>query len=193
MPEPGTTPGGGRGSPARGEPLLRTTRLALAPFAPFDRATLLDLFRDADVRRYLLDGTRVSETWVDDEIRSSRARFAAGSAGLWTVRRFNEPAVIGFTGFREFFDPPELQLLYGFLPRCWGQGLATEAAAAACAYGFDRLGFSEIRAATDRPNVASARVLTRLGFVLDRVTDDGAEGTAFYVRPSPAVGTASAP
>ena len=81
----------------------------------------------------------------------------------------------------EFFDPPELQLLYGLLPAVWGRGLATEAAAAACEFAFDRLGWPAIRAATDTPNIASRAVLGRLGFSLDRTTDDGAHGTSFYV------------
>ena len=164
-----------------------TARLDLAPIGMSDSAALLHVFRDADVRRYLLDGKSVSADWVTAEIRASERRFDRGGAGLWAVRRLGDPSVVGFVGFREFFEPPEPQLLYGLLPEHWGQGLATEAAAAACGFAFDTLGWSEVRAAIDVPNTASGAVLVRLGFRAERTTDDG---TAFYVlsravSPSP--------
>ena len=160
---------------------LRTLRLDLTPVAASDAAALLHVFRDTEVRRYLLDGEAVSLRWVESEIQASERRFETGSVGLWAVRQRGHPSPIGFVGFRAFFDPPELQLLYGLLPAVWGRGLATEAAAAACEFAFDRLGWTAIRAATDTPNMASRAVLGRLGFALDRTTDDGAHGTSFHV------------
>ena len=165
----------------REKAVLRTSRLDLAPVAASDAAALLHVFHDADVRRYLLDGRVVPARWVAAEIQASQRRFGSGSVGLWSVRRRDHRLLIGFVGFREFFEPPELQLLYGLLPAAWGQGLATEAAAAACRFAFDALGWAEIRAATDTPNTASTAVLGRLGFALDRTTDDGEHGTSFYV------------
>eukprot|EP01036_Dinobryon_divergens_P002438 gene2438-biopygen2164 len=49
-------------------------------------------------------------------------------------------------------------------PTFWGQGFATEALGALSAYGFDRLGFAEIRAEIGPDNAASLRVLEKLGF-----------------------------
>ena len=155
-----------------------TPRLDLAPIGMSDSASLLHVFRDADVRRYLLDGKQVSADWVTAEIRASERRFASGGGGLWAVRLRGDPSVIGFAGFREFFEPPDPQLLYGLLPELWGKGLATEAATAACRFAFETLGWTEVRAAIDVPNTASGAVLARLGFRLARTTDDG---TAFYV------------
>lgn len=157
-----------------------TPRLDLAPIGKSDSASLLRVFRDADVRRYLLDGKLVSADWVTAEIRASEQRFGSGGGGLWAVRRRAEPLVIGFVGFREFFEPPELQLLYGLLPAHWGRGLATEAATAACRFAFETLGWTEVRAAIDVPNTASGAVLERLGFHRTRTTDDD---TAFYLLP----------
>ncbi len=133
------------------------------------------------MRQYLLDDSVVSREWVRDEIVASDGRFAKLGAGLWAVRLAGEPGIIGFVGFREFFEPPQLQLLYALLPEHSGQGVATEVADAVCGHAFDKLGFTEIVAATDIPNEASARVLVRLGMSLDRKTPDGPAGTAFYV------------
>jgi RimJ/RimL family protein N-acetyltransferase len=116
---------------------------------------------------------------VRDEIVASDARFAHSGAGLWSIRLAGDPGIIGFVGFREFFD--QLQLLYGLLPGYWGRGLATEAAAHICHHAFRELGFLEISAATDIPNQASANVLRRLGMREVRTSDDGPGGTAFFV------------
>jgi RimJ/RimL family protein N-acetyltransferase len=49
--------------------------------------------------------------------------------------------LIGFCAFRPFFEPPELQLLYGLLPAYWSKGLASEAARTIIAFVFEELGF----------------------------------------------------
>lgn len=58
----------------------RTARLDLTPVAMSDAASLRRVFRDADVRRYLLDGQAVSAEWVEAEILASQRRFRADSA-----------------------------------------------------------------------------------------------------------------
>ena len=160
--------------------LITTRRLVLTPISASDASDLLDLFRDPDVRRYLLDDMLVDEGWVEAEIDASEERFGGGSLGLWSVRVGDDPALIGFAGLRPFFDPPQLQLLYGFAPGSWGRGFATEAGEAVCDIAFDVRGFDTIDAAIDVPNVRSGAVLERLGFNVVRTTDEGADGTTFY-------------
>ena len=159
---------------------VTTARLELRPFAEPDAAELLRLFQNPAVRRYLLDDLIVTREWVGEEIQSSQARFAGGTLGLWAVRASDGSEIIGFVGFRPFFDPPELQLIYGLLPDLWGQGLATESAEAACDCAFNVLGFEAVRAASDLPNTASAAVLRRLGMSQVRTTDEGEAGTSFF-------------
>ncbi len=157
---------------------LYSNRTVMRPFAEPDALELLALFRDPGVRRYLLDDSLVTLEWVRDEIQTSSERFTRNGSGLWSVRLKHEEAIAGFVGFREVFDPPQLQLLYGLLPDYWGMGFATEVAARLCTEAFDNLGFETVKAATDTPNSASIRVLTRLGFKL--VPDEQSSGTLFY-------------
>ena len=129
----------------------------------------------------------VPSDWVKAEIAASRARFERDGTGLWALRLTGQPPIIGFAGFREFFEPPQLQLLYALLPQYWGRGLATEAAAAVCDHAFSTLGFERVEAATDTENQASARVLLRLGMRPVRTTPEGTGGTTFYVMERAAV------
>jgi ribosomal-protein-alanine N-acetyltransferase len=161
-------------------PVITTQRLTLRPFAPEDFEELHDFFTDADVRRHLLDDTVVSREWVEEEIVSSQARFVESGCGLWTLSDVGRDGIVGFVGFRPFFDPPELQLLYGLLPSYWGRGFATEAAAAVLDYAFGALGLEEVRAATDVPNTSSVAVLQRLGMRERRRTGEGVAGTVFF-------------
>ena len=55
----------------------------------------------------------------------------------------------------------------GYCPddAAWGHGYATEAGRALLQWAFDRLDLNRVQAETDTRNVASARVLEKLGFV----------------------------
>lgn len=169
---------------------IRTERLDLTPAGHEDVAHLRTLLNHPDVGRYLLDGNPVPVSWVEKEIEGSRRRFEAGSCGLWVARPRDAesrkeagPAsipVTGMAGFRPFFDPPELQLLYAIHPRAWGRGLATEAARAVRDFAFRELGFEEVVAATDEPNTASAAVLSRLGMELWKTEEGTPHRTLFF-------------
>jgi len=69
----------------------------------------------------------------------------------------------------------------------WGQGIATSAARLVLPYAFDTLGVAEIRAETLQSNVASRRVLEKLGFHLLRTMSadppsiDGSQDCFLYV------------
>jgi RimJ/RimL family protein N-acetyltransferase len=54
---------------------------------------------------------------------------------------------------------------YCFTEAAWGHGYATETARAVLQWGFDTLPLNRVQAETDTRNVASARVLEKLGFV----------------------------
>ena len=156
---------------------LQTDRLTLTPFAKADQAELHALFTDPDVRRYLMDDMIVEETWTTDVVEKSIAMFQDLGYGLWAVRETGQRPVIGFCGYWRFEHLKHpLQLMYGLLPAWWGRGLATEAARAGLNYGFDTVGFTEIIAATDPPNLASVRVMERLGMT-HLETDDA---TVYY-------------
>lgn len=135
-------------------------------------ATNLDAFHallvDPHVRRYLLDGTEVGRDFAEQAARDSDALFRSHGLGLWLL--VHEGAPIGFAGFRVFEDLSAApQLLYALLEAKTGRGLATEAARAMVRFAKDRL--SPITAAVDAPNVASLRVLDKLGFVRTGETD----------------------
>jgi RimJ/RimL family protein N-acetyltransferase len=63
-----------------------------------------------------------------------------------------------------------------------GKGYAPEAGAAAVHYGFTTLGLDGIVSIYESENVASGKVMDRLGFTLSRVATDPANGTELHVK-----------
>jgi ribosomal-protein-alanine N-acetyltransferase len=58
---------------------------------------------------------------------------------------------------------------YGILRSCWGRGIATEAARAAVDYAFEAFELAKVGARVDPRNIASVRVLEKLGMQLEGV------------------------
>ncbi len=143
--------------------MLQTARLTLRPVSQEDAAALHHLFAQPEVYRYMTDGEPISRDWIDTIIADSIATFAQCGLGLWAVQARDTQALIGLTGFRYFYEPPVLELLYALLPGHWQAGLATEMATAAMDYAFTHTDMASIRASTDAPNHASVRVMERLG------------------------------
>jgi RimJ/RimL family protein N-acetyltransferase len=152
------------------EHTIETARLTLAPYTALDLDGILALYREPTVLRYLFDGERVEIDVVREHLRASDERFRAGSLGLY-VARFragaagagDPAAMVGFCGMIPLGDAHPLDLVYGLGPAFLHHGLATEMAAAIVAAAFTRLGLDAVDAGIDEPNVASGRVLERLG------------------------------
>jgi RimJ/RimL family protein N-acetyltransferase len=77
-------------------------------------------------------------------------------------------AVIGFSGVKYVPEIEDNELGYRFLPEYWGQGLATEAGTALIEFARSTLRLERLVAMVHPDNVASARVVTKLGFVVER-------------------------
>jgi RimJ/RimL family protein N-acetyltransferase len=87
----------------------------------------------------------------------------------------------------------------------WGHGYATEAARALLQWAFDTLDLNRVQAQTDTRNLASARVLEKLGFVREGtlredcvVNGDVSDSWVFGLlrrewRPSPATASGVEP
>ena len=144
---------------------MDSPRLGYRRIGSDDAATLHALATDEHIKRYLLDGETMDRAWADAEVARSQASFDSGGAGLWLVAERNTETPIGFVGYRVFEElGPEPQLLYAFQESVTGRGYATESAEALIRFARDKLRWDEVVSAVDEPNVASIRVLEKVGF-----------------------------
>lgn len=91
------------------------------------------------------------------------ASYAANGFGLWRVTEKATGEPVGLCGLvkREGLDQPDVG--YAFLPSAWGRGYAEEGARATLAHARQALGLGRILAITKPDNLASQRVLEKIG------------------------------
>ena len=91
--------------------------------------------------------------------------------------------LIGFCGLKYLEEMEEVDLGYRFLPDYWGKGYASESSQAVMAYGRESLGLEQIIGLVHPENIASARVLTKVGMRFRRqiTLPDFADEVDLYV------------
>lgn len=148
-------------------PVPESTRLSYRRLSPDDLDAFHVLVVDEHIRRYLLDGLTVDRDWCAEQVQASDALFAERGLGLWLVYQTGSSAPLGLCGFIRFGETgSEPQLLYALPAEYAGQGYATEMASTLVEYVRQNTAAMEIISAVDEPNVASSRVLEKLGFEL---------------------------
>jgi RimJ/RimL family protein N-acetyltransferase len=148
-----------------GSPILTTDRLVLRRWTETDIEPFARMNRDVEVMKYFPETLSHEETiQMLDRIRLS---FEKNNFGLYAVEDKLAGEFIGFTGFAipsfESFFTPCVEIGWRLRKESWGQGFATEAAAACLKYGFTTLNFKKVVSFTSALNVNSERVMTRIG------------------------------
>lgn len=162
-------------------PTLRTKRLILRPIGAADVAALHGFWTDPAVRKYLWDNEIISRECVEEIVRASQSCFRELGSGLFALELRDAPGeLVGFCGLRRMEDGVEIELLYGILPRHWGEGMVSEAAREVLRHGFQNCGLDRVMGATDTPNQRSVRVMQRLGMVFQERRQYKGLDTVFY-------------
>jgi RimJ/RimL family protein N-acetyltransferase len=144
---------------------LRTERLQLRPVREEDVDRILEYRNLPEVTRWLLrtevDPVSFRAAWRrgaedpdDHSMAVTRDGMVIGTVSLDVIDGMGQPGMPLRT---------EAQLGYIFDPACGGRGYATEAVAAMAAHAFDRLGIRRITAGCFADNLASVRVLEKVG------------------------------
>lgn len=152
-------------------PVLSSRRVVLRPVRVGDVDVLYRHWNRRAVRRFLWDDRPVARETVEDVVARSEQDFRRAGYGLWMVEYGGAP--VGCCGLRLDDRRDLVELLYSVDAEYWGRGLATEAARAVIAFAFDTLGLEQLVASVDGPNIASIKVLEKLGMrALDRQSGD---------------------
>jgi [ribosomal protein S5]-alanine N-acetyltransferase len=142
--------------------VLETTRLQLRPCHLDDIRLVHMLWTHDLVRSFLFDNRVISSDEARSFVEDSLANFEQHGYGLWLVFILDTDRLVGFVGFLPSEEGTP-SLIYGVHPDRWGNGYATEAASAVLSYALEKLALPKVRADVDEPNIASVRVLEKLG------------------------------
>lgn len=152
---------------------IDTARLVGSRIAPGDLARLRALYQDPGVAG-TLGGLRDDE-WVAGRLAFEVGHWEQHGFGAWIFRDRRSGAFVGRGAIRHARIPElaglggdQIELGYALLPACWGSGLATEMAGAMVACARDGLHLPELAAWTLTTNLASQRVLEKVGFTSER-------------------------
>ncbi|MEO0376314.1 MAG: GNAT family N-acetyltransferase [Cyanobacteria bacterium P01_A01_bin.17] len=150
---------------------LETKRLVLREFQQEDLPWLASILADPQVMKFSPTGV-ASSRQAQEKIESFITSYRAYGFGKWAVLLEDRQELIGYCGIavEQIDDRYEKELGYRLDSRCWGQGFATEAAIAAIQYGLESLKLPYILGVVERENIASVRVLEKIGMRFERTT-----------------------
>ena len=138
-------------------PVLTTRRLTLRPLQRSDAGAIHRFMSDAEVMRYWSTPPHSDEAitvrWVDESVAAMHA-----GTGLEYVVADREQ-LVGRIGV---FNADNIGYFFG--RPYWGCGYATEALHAFIGFAFEHRAIAELHADIDPRNIASLRLLERLGF-----------------------------
>ena len=150
---------------------LETERLILRELRESDLEGIFKLDSDPLVHKYL--GNKPIKTkekaakiiqFVQHQYKSlGIGRFAAIEKSSddfigWSGLKLNNGEKEALNGKSDFYD-----IGFRFIPRFWGKGYATESSVAVLEFGFNKLNIETICGAAETGNLASNRVLQKIG------------------------------
>ncbi len=149
-------------------PTLTSHRLVLRQMQPTDADAFFAIKSDAEVTTPY--GQEPHQSIADTQAWMSRHRgyYERCEALFWCITLKGEDTVIGSCTFWNF-DPGfhSAEIGYELHRAFWQQGIMTEAVACALSYGFRELALHRVEAVILAENMASKRLLRKLGFMYE--------------------------
>ena len=145
-----------------------TDRLRLRPFSRGDVDAVFSYRSRPDVAEFLFDYPMTHEECAEAvRVRVGQIAFSGeGDKILLAVERKDDGRLVGEVSliWRSVADQ-QAEIGYILHPDVHGRGFASEAAKALLSFGFEVVGLHRIYARCDARNLASAKVMKRLGMI----------------------------
>lgn len=164
------------------EIIAETERLLLRKFTSDDLSRFYDLNADWEVVKYTGNQPFASmgEAWEVLEIVIIKGQYEKYGMGRWAVIVKETGEFIGWCGIRPNENVEEIDLGYRYFQNSWGKGYATEAALATLKYGFEVLNIPRIIGQAVEENIASIRVLEKVGMKFIKKTICSEENAYYF-------------
>jgi RimJ/RimL family protein N-acetyltransferase len=167
---------------------LVTTRLIVRPMSIADAGFILTLLNEPSWLRFIGDrGVRTIDDAKNYITQGPVAMYASLGFGLCTVELRDSACPVGICGLlkRDYLDAADIG--FAFLPAYWGKGYAYEAANAILNFAKADLGLKRILATTRPENIASQKLLEKLGLRFERLMahPDGDRDLKVYAIDDP--------
>jgi RimJ/RimL family protein N-acetyltransferase len=144
-------------------PEILTPRLRLRGFEATDAEAMHHLMAEEGVLRYFPSTKAPSLERVRSMIVWFQNHWQQRGYGDWVVETRESGEVMGRCGLLYIQDTAETEIDFLLGKPFWGQGFATEAAKAALQFGLEEHNFAAVVGIVHPENLASQRVLEKLG------------------------------
>jgi [ribosomal protein S5]-alanine N-acetyltransferase len=162
--------------------ILETTRLFLREFTTDDAESFYLLNLDPDVVKYTGDPPFQS---VEDAMifLKNYDQYKKYKVGRWAVINKADDEFLGWCGLKYTPDLDEYDIGFRFFKNHWNKGYATESAKACIDLGFNKYNLTVIVGRAMKDNIASIRVLEKIGLTYLKSFDfDGHEGVIYSIK-----------
>jgi RimJ/RimL family protein N-acetyltransferase len=169
--------------------ILESERLVFRQHEPADLDAFCAMEMDAEVRRYVGGSPRSREA-AETKFQQGPLQQSSDRMGVWATILKSSGGYVGRCGLYPHLNScgervaGEAVLSFYLASAHWGQGLASEAAAAFVEFGWRQLKLDRIVATVQVGNAASVRILEKLGFDLV-ATEVGQRSFFKFALPSP--------
>ncbi len=149
---------------------METERLLLRGWRDGDVEPYARMCADPEVMQFIGSGSALNREQSEEQVSRFVRHWEERGFGLWALERRGNGAFVGFAGLAHQEDWAEgehkTEVGWRLDPAFWGRGLATEAARASVAYGFETPGLETIISFIEPGNTASRRVAEKAGLNL---------------------------
>ncbi len=162
--------------------ILETERLYLREMKLEDAENAYLLNLDPEVVKYTGDGTFKS-------IKDARIflknydHYKKYGFGRWAVIKKSDSKFLGWCGLKYTKELDEFDIGFRFFKEHWNKGYATESAKECLEFGFKKIGIQKIVGRAMSENIASIKVLEKIGLKYLKPYDfDGEKGVVYIIE-----------
>ena len=145
--------------------VCESKRLVLRHWKPTDAERYYELSQDQGFNSFVISTYRHEDVASASRwIATKQEKFDKQKYGALPVENRTDGTLMGVAGLKPLGESTDIEIFYRFARPYWGHGYATEIAMSIMSFGFQTLKLNRIVAMIEPKNVASIKVIEKLGF-----------------------------
>jgi RimJ/RimL family protein N-acetyltransferase len=165
--------------------ILQTKRLILREFNLSDTGFIIALLNSPTWLEFIVDKKIKSKKDAENYIQNSLIKsYKENGFGLWLVQLAKENKPVGMCGLVNRDTLEDIDIGFAMLPQYAGKGFGYEAAQATLNHAKDILKIKKVVAITSKKNVASIKLLEKLGLTFTKEMELEKDNKVILFAPS---------
>lgn len=153
-------------------PTIKTERLILRDITQADARVIFKNFSDPEIAKWFLEKPLSEIEQASKFIDQFNSEFQQGEGITWAIALKESRECIGTCGYGDVELGDRGEIGFDLAKEHWGKGYMRESLAAIIEYGFSVLKLSKVEAHTYSKNMRAKYLLEKLGFQLDKISED---------------------